>query len=397
MNAVLASNNWIERIIDAITMAAGTSRAALHEPVFAASERDYVLDCLDSTYVSSVGAYVERFEETLQQVCGVKHAVAVVNGTAALHVALLLAGVQAEDEVLMPSLTFVASANAVSYCKAIPHFVDCEEQTLGIDCSRLRTYLEQNTRQHAGQCLNISSGRIVRALMPTHVFGHPGDLDGMTQLAGDFNLVLVEDAAESLGSFYKHRHTGGFGRLSALSFNGNKIVTTGGGGAILTNDPALARAAKHLTTTAKLPHRWGFTHDKIGFNYRMPNLNAALGCGQLEHLDSFLEQKRSLHRRYIDAFADFEGIRVMVEPQECSSNYWLQALILDPEYADQLEPLLERSNAQNLMTRPIWDPMHTLLPYAHAPRMSLPVTESLALRIINVPSSASLVEGAPNE
>lgn len=390
MNSTATDSEWLEHIITGVSDAAGTAEASLHEPVFGDAEREYVLDCIDSTYVSSVGAYVDRFENELQRYCGVEHAVAVVNGTAALHVALMVAGVGAADEVLMPSLTFVASANAVSYCGATPHFVDCEEETLGIDCERLRSHLENHSEQRAGQCINRETGRTIRALMPMHVFGHPGHLNAMIALAEEFNLVLIEDAAESLGSLYHGRHTGTLGRLGALSFNGNKIITTGGGGAILTNDPELARTAKHLTTTAKQPHPWSFTHDQIGFNYRMPNINAALGCAQLQQLDAFLRNKRALHQRYISAFADCEGLRVMTEPENCRSNYWLQALIIDPEHQQQLQQLLSITNSQGLMTRPIWDPMHTLKPYAAAPRMPLPVTESLASRIINIPSSANL-------
>ena len=282
MSDVGAYSACARAILAALRSAVGPGPLALHEPHFAGNEWSYLKECLDSTYVSSVGRFVDRFEQELAAYTGVKHAVAVVNGTAALHVALRLAGVESGDEVLTPALTFVATSNAVSYCGAAPHFVDAEERTLGVDARALRAYLSGATERHGGGCVNRRTGRVIRAIVPMHVFGHPVDLDGLAAVAHDFGMVMVEDAAESLGSFYHGMHTGSFGLLGTLSFNGNKTITTGGGGAILTNDAALARAAKHLTTTARVPHRWEYRHDEIGFNYRLPNLNAALGCAQLE-------------------------------------------------------------------------------------------------------------------
>jgi aminotransferase in exopolysaccharide biosynthesis len=287
-----------DKILSAIHSVVGSGPVKLHEPTFAGNEWLYVKECLDSTYVSSVGKFVDRFEADLTAYTGAKHAVAVVNGTAALHVALLLAGVKANDEVLVSALTFVATANAISYCGATPHFVDSEDTTLGIATAKLREYLGAHTQQVNSQCVNISTGRVIRAIVPMHTFGHPGDIDGLLAVARDFNIVLVEDAAESLGSTYQGQHTGTFGLVGTLSFNGNKTITTGGGGAILTNDSDIARRAKHITTTAKVPHAWEFIHDEIGFNYRLPNLNAALGCAQLEQLPDKLIAKRMLFNRY---------------------------------------------------------------------------------------------------
>lgn len=271
-------NPIAEVIVNALRGVLGSGPVGLHEPRFDGNERRYLQECIDSTFVSSVWRFVDRFEADLANYTGARHAVAVVNGTAALHVALLLAGVEAGDEVIVPALTFVATANAVRYCGATPHFADSEERTLGLDPGALRDWLRQTAEMQGGGCINRHTGRRIRAVAPMHTFGHPCDLDGLLAVAHDYGLALVEDAAESLGSWIHERHTGTFGQLGTLSFNGNKIITTGGGGAILTNDSELARRAKHLTTTAKKPHRWEYVHDEVGFNYRMPNVNAALGC-----------------------------------------------------------------------------------------------------------------------
>lgn len=300
--------------------------AALHEPHFSGNEWAYVKECLDTGWVSSVGKFVDRFEHDLAKFTGARHAVAVVNGTAALHICLKLAGVEPGDEVLMQSLTFVATANAVSYCNAIPHFIDVEEKTLGIDADALSEYLGKISEPRGNACFNRLTGRRIRALLPMHTFGHPSNLEGLLAVAKQFHLELIEDAAESLGSYYGDRHTGNFGHLAAFSFNGNKIITTGGGGAIVTNDEALAKQAKHITTTAKLPHRWRFDHDMVGFNYRMPNINAALGCAQIEQLPDFLAAKRQLFARYREAFSGMPGIRVLGEPEASHSNSFVTRL-----------------------------------------------------------------------
>lgn len=377
-------------VLKALCDVVGSQPVALHEPTFAGNEWQYLKECLDSTFVSSVGKFVDRFEADLAQYTGARYAVAVVNGTAALHIALQLSGVRAGDEVLLQPLTFIATANAVAYCAAIPHFVDCEVATLGIDVARLRDYLQSHTQQVDGHCVNRHTGRIVRAMVPMHSFGHPSDLDGLLAIARDFNIALVEDAAESLGSYYDGRHTGTFGLLGTLSFNGNKTITTGGGGAVLTNDEALARRAKHLTTTAKLPHAWEYRHDEVGYNYRMPNLNAALGCAQLEQLPALLALKRQLHQRYVHALAPIPGVSVFGEPANCRSNYWLQALLLDEANAGARDVILSATNAAGVMTRPAWALLHELPMFAQCPRMDLPVAQSLASRLINIPSSPFL-------
>jgi perosamine synthetase len=379
-----------DQVVAALRSVIGNKSAVLHEPSFSGNEWLYLKECLDSTFVSSVGKFVDRFEADLATFTGAKHAVAIVNGTAALHIALKLAGVSTGDEVLIPALTFVATANAVAYCGATPHFVDSDERTLGVDAVKLRDYLTHNTEQRAGQCINRATEKIIRALVPMHTFGHPSDMDGLMAVAHDFNLALVEDAAESLGSYYHGRHTGTFGLMGTLSFNGNKTITTGGGGAILTDDAEIARHAKHLTTTAKLQHAWEYRHDEIGYNYRMPNINAALGCAQLEQLPSMLKAKRELFQRYQAAFATVSGISLMAEPAQCQSNYWLQTLLLDSEYADQRDILLQATNDAGFMTRPAWILMHELVPFRECPRMDLAGAKSLVQCLINIPSSATL-------
>ncbi len=392
MNLMPKPSTLASQVVDAIQSVVGSS-AVLHEPRFNGNEWKYLKECLDSTFVSSVGKFVDRFESNLADYTGAKHVVVVVNGTSALHIALQLAGVKPEDEVLIPALTFVATANAVGYCGAIPHFVDSEERTLGVDPHALREYLKSITGIRNGQCINKATGRVIRALVPMHVFGHPVDIEGMMAVAQDYHLALVEDAAESLGSTCRGRHMGTFGLMGVLSFNGNKIITTGGGGAIITNDPVLAKHAKHLTTTAKVPHRWNYVHDEIGYNYRLPSINAALGCAQLEQLPSFLEDKRKLFECYQSAFANVRQVNIIAEPAGCTSSYWLQTLMLDESATDQKDAILAETNDVGLMTRPVWTLLHRLTPYLGCPKMRLPVAESLEQRLINLPSSAQLEIG----
>ncbi|MFJ7408984.1 MULTISPECIES: LegC family aminotransferase [unclassified Lysinibacillus] len=378
------NTQWLE-FADNVKQFYGKEFVPLHEPTFNDKEVEYVTDCIKTGWVSSVGAYVNRFEEDLAKFVGVKRAVAVVNGTAALHIALKVAGVEENDEVLMPSLTFIATANAVSYLKAIPHFVDVNEDTLGVDPVKLDRYLEQLAEMRNGDLYNKETNRRIKALVPMHTFGHPCMMDELIEVCKKFNLVLIEDAAESLGSYYKGKHTGSFGKVSAMSFNGNKIITTGGGGAILTDDDEIADYAKHLTTTAKIPHKWEYRHDEVGFNYRMPNINAALGCAQLEKMIEFIEQKRQLTKIYMDLVQDLDGVRLFTEPNYCKSNYWLQTLILD-ETLDRDE-ILTILNDNGIMSRPIWQPLHMLEIYKECPKMCLSVTELLKQTIINIPST----------
>lgn len=363
----------------------------LHEPSFTGNEINYVTDCINTGWVSSVGKYVDEFEKRLSEFTGVKRAVAVVNGTAALHIALKIAGVKPSDEVLMPSLTFVATGNAVNYCGGIPHFVDVSRNTLGLDPLKLEDYLKDITIYRDGACVNKNTGNVIRAVVPMHTFGHPVDLDSLLEVCEKYKITLVEDAAESLGSYYKGIHTGNFGKVSALSFNGNKIITTGGGGALLTNDEQLADYAKHLTTTAKLPHRWNYEHDEIGYNYRMPNLNAALGCAQLEKLEKYLKSKREITLAYDQIFGDYEGITLFKEPINSKSNYWLQTLVIDDDI-HEIDHVLQILNDNGVMARPIWTPLHKLVPFKDCPRGDLKETELLQEQVINIPSSAYLGE-----
>ena len=388
----------IESVLTALqsVLPSGEDFIALHEPSFNGNEWTYVKECLDTGWVSSVGKFVDRFEEELAAYTGVKRAIAVVNGTAALHVCLILVGVKPGDEVLVPALTFVATANAVSYCGAVPHFIDSEERTLGVDPHKLEAYLKNIAEVRTDGCYNRLTSRCIRAAVPMHTFGHPVDLDPMLEVCKNFKIELIEDAAESLGSFYKGRHTGQWGRLSALSFNGNKTITTGGGGAILTNDEMLGCLAKRITTTAKVPHRWKFDHDMIGYNYRLPNINAALGCAQLEQLPGFLAAKLSLANRYRQAFADIPGISFISEPANSQSNYWLNSLLLHEECTGKRDALLEATNGTGIMTRPAWTLMHKLPMFTNYPKMDLSIAESLERCLINIPSSATLGQGNIN-
>lgn len=377
-------------VLNALRTAIGPGPYGLHEPTFAGNESVNLQECIASTFVSSVGPFVDRFEHEIAEYTGSRFAVATVNGTAALHVALLLAGVEPDDEVLVPSLSFVATANAVRYSGAVPHFVDSSTGNAGMDPGALRDWLVSTSENHSGFIRNRFTGRRIRAVVPMHAFGHPCDLDPLLAIGREFNLAIVEDAAESLGSWYHGQHTGTFGLLGILSFNGNKTITTGGGGAILTDNPELARRAKHLTTTAKVPHRWGFVHDEVGFNYRMPNMNAALGCAQLEQLTGFLDSKRRLFERYRESFGVIAGTHILAEPRGCQSNYWLQTLLLDTDVDKERDSILTITNDAGFMTRPTWTLLHQLLPYQNCPRAPVPVAEDLERRIINLPSSAGL-------
>ena len=364
----------------------------LHEPLFCGNENKYVQECIDTGWVSSVGKFVDRFEEDLAAYTGVKRAVAVVNGTAALHICLILSDVQPNEEVLVPALTFIATANAVTYCHAIPHFVDSSHETLGIDPDALDAYLLETSELRADGCYNKKTGRRIRAVVPMHTFGHPVDMDKMIAVCEKYRLALIEDAAESIGSFYKGRHTGNFGRIAAMSFNGNKTITTGGGGAVLTNDEELGKLAKHITTQAKIPHRWAYAHDRIGYNYRMPNINAALGCAQLEKLPEYVGKKRRLAEKYREALDGVQGVKFFVEPAFAKSNYWLNAILLDEEVADERDHVLAILNNAGIGSRPIWDLMYTLPMFKGNPRMDCKVAEDIGRRLVNLPSSVMLGE-----
>jgi perosamine synthetase len=363
---------------------------SLHQPQFIGNEWPYVKECLDTGWVSSAGAYVDRFERQLAEFTGSRYVVAVVNGTAALHICLQLVGVKPGNEVLTPALTFVATANAVTYCGAIPHFVDSEISTLGMDPRKLDDYLKGITAIRKDGCYNKQTGRRIAAVIPMHTFGHPVNLDLLTEVCKRYGVPMVEDAAESLGSYYKGKHTGNYGKASILSFNGNKVITTGGGGAILTNDKDLGCLAKHITTTARIPHAWELSHDMTGYNYRLPNINAALGCAQLEQLPMFLTKKRALADHYKTAFAKVKGVSFYTEPEHAKSNYWLNVLLIDEDNTSQRDAFLKYTNSNGIQTRPAWTLMPCLPMFKQCPVMDLSAAENIARRLINLPSSAVL-------
>ena len=363
---------------------------ALHEPEFSGNEWAYVKECLDTGWVSSVGKYVDEFESRLATYTGAKYAIAVVNGTAGLHAALHVVGVVPGDEVLVPALTFVATANAVSHCGAVPHFVDSTEAGFGLDPTALVEHLAHVAEPALDGFRNRLTGRRLAAVVPMHVFGHPVDMEALLAVAERYKLVVVEDAAESLGSQIGNRHTGTFGKLGVLSFNGNKIITTGGGGAILTDDPVMARRLKHLTTTSRQPHRWEFVHDEVGYNYRLPNLNAALGCAQLERLPDMLLRKRKLADAYAAAFADTKSFKFTGEQPGCISNYWLNAVHLSDELVALRDSILAATHEAGYQCRPVWRLMHRLSMYEQCPRAELPVAQRLEQSLINLPSSPVL-------
>lgn len=357
---------------------------SLHEPRFLGNEKKYVNECIDSTFVSSVGKYVNVFEKEIAKYIGAKYAIATSNGTSALHISLLLANVNKNDEVITQSLTFVATCNAISYCGAQPIFIDVDTDTMGLSPSALKCFLKENTTIKNKQCINNISGKIIKACVPMHTFGHPCKIDEIKQICDEHYLFLIEDAAESVGSTYKDKHTGTFGQLGVMSFNGNKIITSGGGGCIVTNDKTLAKKAKHLTTTAKVPHKWDFNHDMVGYNYRMPNINAALLVAQLENLNNFLISKRKLAKIYEEFFKTQE-YTFFKEPKLSKSNYWLNTLLLKDKR--QRDKFLKETNSNNVMTRPIWIMMHKLPMFEHSQCGDLTNSKWLNDRVVNIPSS----------
>ena len=360
----------------------------LHAPRFSGNEKKYLIDCIDTTYVSYVGQYVSRFEDDIRQYTGAEYAVAVSSGTAALHVALLLAEVAPGDEVITQPLTFVATANAIFYCGAQPIFVDIERSTLGLDPEKLDDFLIHNGIMKAdGRCYNKTTGKKIAACVPMHTFGHPVRIDQIIEICQRYQIPVVEDAAEALGSFFKGQHVGTLGELGILSFNGNKPVTTGGGGMIITNDETHAAKAKHLTTTAKKPHPWEFVHDEIGYNYRLPNINAAVGCAQMECFAGILENKRSTAQMYNQFFQDI-GIPFIIEPAQTRSNYWLNAIVLKDR--QEREHFLSYSRGKGIQTRPVWTLMSNLSMYRHCQCTPLETAQWLEDRLINIPSSVRI-------
>lgn len=360
----------------------------LSVPKFVGNEKKYLNECIDTTFVSSVGKFVDRFEEDMARYTGAKRAVVCVSGTNALHMALMLAGVERDDEVLTQALTFIATCNALSYIGAHPLFLDVDVKTMGLSPDAVKEWLAKNAEIRDNQCYNKRTGRRVKACVPMHTFGHPVRLDELVAVCEEYHIELVEDAAESIGSLYKGKHTGTFGKIGALSFNGNKTITTGGGGMLLFNDEELGAYAKHLTTQAKIPHRWEFRHDHIGYNYRMPNINAALGCAQLEHIEEYVADKRATAAAYRDYFSRMDGIEFFVEPENCRSNYWLNAVLLPNREAQQ--EFLQYTNDHGVMTRPIWELMNRLPMFENCETDGLKNTQMFADRVVNIPSSVRL-------
>ncbi len=357
-------------------------------PTFIGNEKKYLNECIDTTFVSSVGQFVDRFEKDMATYTGAKRAVVCVSGTNALHMAMMLVGVERDDEVLTQALTFIATCNAISYIGAHPVFIDVDKTTMGISPKAMKEWLVKNAEIKNGQCYNKNTGRRVKACVPMHTFGHPVLIEDLVDLCKEWHIELVEDAAESIGSKYKGKHTGLFGKVGALSFNGNKTITTGGGGMLLFMDEELGAYAKHLTTQAKVPHRWEFKHDHIGYNYRMPNINAALGCAQLEHLDEFIENKRQTAAAYAEYFKNVDDIDFFTEPADSYSNYWLNVIILKDRNAQQ--QFLQETNDNGVMTRPIWELMNRLPMFEKCEHDSLENTIWFADRVVNIPSSVRL-------
>ena len=360
----------------------------LSVPKFIGNEKKYLEECIDTTFVSSVGQFVDRFEKDMEAYTGAKRAVVCVSGTNALHMALLLTGVERDDEVLTQALTFIATCNAISYIGAHPVFLDVDRSTMGLSPDAVKAWLTENCEIKNEQCYDKTTGRRVKACVPMHTFGHPVRIEELADLCSEWHIELVEDAAESIGSRYKGKHTGLFGKVGALSFNGNKTITTGGGGMLLITDEELGKMAKHLTTQAKVPHRWEFKHDHIGYNYRMPNINAALGCAQLEHLDEYIKDKRETAKAYAAFFDNYEGVDFFTEPDNAFSNYWLNVVIL-PDHSRQLA-FLQETNDNGVMTRPIWELMNRLPMFENCQHDRLENTLWFADRVVNIPSSVRL-------
>lgn len=362
----------------------GKGIISLHEPVFAGREKEYVNAAIDSTFVSSVGEFVDRFEKMICEITGAKYTIATVNGTSALHMALILAGVQAGEEVITQPLTFIATVNAIIYCGAEPVFIDVDKKTLGLSPDALHRFLNKNAKITNTGCINRATGKRMAACIPVHTFGHPCRIGEILEICQKYRIELVEDAAESLGSLYRKQHTGTFGQLGIFSFNGNKTVTCGGGGAIITDDKDLAEKGKHLTTTAKIPHPWEYIHDEVGYNYRLPNLNAAMACGQLEQLGNFIRRKRELSEKYDEFFKNFEFLFVK-EPEHAKSNYWLNAIACEDR--GRRDALLNYTNKKGIQTRPLWRLMNELDCFKGFQSDTIENAKWLQERIVNLPSS----------
>ena len=378
-------------IVKSIRKVIGKGPHQLHEPLFSGKEIKYLKNTINQNSVSSAGQYVNKFEKKIKDYTKAKFAIAVVNGTQAIYISLKACGVKKDEEVLVPALTFVGTVNAISYLGAKPHFVDSQIKNFGIDCPKLENYLNKITIFRGGKYLNKLTGKVIKAIIPVHVFGHPCNIQSIIKIAKKFNLMVIEDAAEALGSFYKKKHLGTFGDTGCISFNGNKIITTGGGGMVVTNNKTLAKKIKHLTTTAKIKHKWEYIHDEIGYNFRMPNLNAALGLAQFEKIHIFLRAKRALFKKYFNVFNKMKGVSLYKESSNANSNYWLQALILNKNDVNLKNKILKESHKKLIYTRPVWRLISELKPYKKNQKMNLSGAKEIYNKTINLPSSQSLV------
>ena len=375
------------KILKAIQKVTNKQKIHLHEPFFFGKEKKYLKHCIETTFVSSKGKYVKKFETALSKYINAKNIILLNSGTSALHIALLLMGVKSGDEVILPSMTFVATANAVKYCNANPHFVDSEEESLGIDPIALKNWLNKIVMKKGKYSFNKMTNNRISAIVPMHTFGHPCKMDELKKISKKFNMKIIEDSAEALGSFYKGKHAGTIGDIGTLSFNGNKTITTGAGGAIITNNDRVALQARHIISTAKQNHAYEYIHDKIGYNYRMPNLNASIGLAQFENINKIINSKRKLFQKYNKLFSNIDEIDLFKEPRYCKSNYWLQTIILRKQNMKLRNDILKLTNKKNIMTRPVWKLLHKLQPFKNCQRSPLPKALSLEKRIINIPSS----------
>ena len=384
------SNDRINQFINILRKVCNRRELNLHEPFFSGNETKYLEECVSTNFVSSVGIFVSKFEKMLSELTGAKHVIATVNGTSALHLSLLCLGIRSKDEVLLPTLTFVGSANSIRYCNAIPHFCDISKDDLNLDLDKLRDHLKFTVEKHHVYSINKYTNNRIAAIMPVHIYGQPVDMETLLSIASEYKITIIEDAAESLGSFLNKKHTGTFGKIGCLSFNGNKIVTTGGGGAILTDDDMLAKQIRHMSTTAKIAHPWELSHDEIGYNYRMPNINAALGCAQLELFSNLLENKRNLHMKYKKELDGIPWLRLISENKESISNYWLNTVILKNNEDCFQKRLIETCHKEKIFLRPSWKPLHLLPMFQSCPKSELNTASFLQKKIVNLPSSAFL-------
>jgi perosamine synthetase len=376
-------------IVKSITAVIGKKKHQLHEPLFIGNEINYLKKTIKENLVSSIGPFVKKFEDQIKKFTKTKYAISVINGTEALHLSLVACGIKNNDEVFVPTITFAGTANAIVYSGAIPHFVDSELETLGVDPIKLERYLEKVAIKKGKFYFNKKTSRRIRAIIPVHIFGNICQIDKILKIAKKYNLIVIEDAAEALGSFYKKKHAGTFGLVGCFSFNGNKIITTGGGGAIITNNKLLARKIKHLSTTAKIYHHWEYIHDAVGYNFRMPNLNAALGSAQIENLNKFLKSKRKLFSRYCKEFLKINDVRLIKNPKFSKSNNWLNTIFIKNSSIKKRNKVLSLAQKNQMFLRPIWKPLHTLKYFNNMPKMNLDIAMKIYKSCINLPSSAS--------